>query len=421
MNLKTFGLLLQFTVCLFQTFINGQQYKECGGKPADIMFALDSSASIPFKDFQKEINFTQNLIKIFDIGSDKTRVGLVTFSTTVVPVLRVGEFETKAEILEKTNGIQFQGGNTNTAEALSYIRQKGFKATDSKDRPKIAIILTDGQSNNVVRTITEAAKAKTDGITVFVIGIGSQVDEQELEAIATKPLSHYMLKIGNFDALDSIKDELAIKACEVVPVTPAPPTEPMMNDDDVLYGEGTCSPAKPMSIAYAVDTSSIGAENAYFVMVLINRIASRLRMDKQQISLSVLTSSCGLQSQDGGLIDHVHDQKSLQNSLDTMTSASFQSILRDMRQKIQSDKGIKVGFIFLSRPLSKEEFHKSELESRRAKFKKIHIFVVGIGSRLDESQAVGLTVEKNHYMHTDSYDTLYELEGPILYRICKLN
>lgn len=52
---------------------------ECGGKPADIMFALDSSASIPFKDFQKEINFTQNLIKIFDIGSDKTRVGLVTF------------------------------------------------------------------------------------------------------------------------------------------------------------------------------------------------------------------------------------------------------------------------------------------------------------------------------------------------------
>lgn len=96
-------------------------------------------------------------------------------STTVVPVLRVGEFETKVDILEKTNGIQFQGGNTNTAEALSYIRQKGFKATESKDRPKIAIILTDGQSNDVVRTITEAAKTKTDGITVFVIGIGSQV------------------------------------------------------------------------------------------------------------------------------------------------------------------------------------------------------------------------------------------------------
>ncbi|CAC5422003.1 COL22A [Mytilus coruscus] len=413
--------LVAFVLCLFQTFIYGQQYKECGGKPADIMFALDSSASIPFKDFQKEINFTQNLIKIFDIGSDKTRVGLVTFSTTVVPVLRVGEFETKAEILEKTKAIQFQGGNTNTAEALSYIRQKGFKSTESVDRPRIAIILTDGQSNDVVRTVTEAAKAKSDGITVFVIGIGSQVDEHELEAIATKPLSTYMLKIGNFDALDSIKDELAIKACEVVPVTPAPPTEPMMNDDEVLYGEGTCSPSKPVSIAYAVDTSSIGAENAYFVMVLINRIASRLRMDKQQISLSVLTSSCGLQTQNGGLIDHVHDQKSLQNSLDAMTSASFQSILRDMRQKIQSDKGLKVGFIFLSRPLSKEEFHKSELESRRAKFKKIHIFVVGIGSRLDESQAVGLTVEKNHYMHTDSYDTLYELEGPILYRICKVN
>lgn len=173
-------------------------------------------------------------------------------------------------------------------------------------------------------------------------------------------------------------------------------------------------------MAYAVDTSSIGAENAYYVMILINRIASRLQMDKQPMSLSVVTSGCGLHSTKHSLVDHVHDQKTLQNGLEAMTTNTFQSLFRDMRQKIQADKKKKVGIIFLNRQLSKDEYHKSELESRRSKFKQIEIFIVGIGSRFDESQATGLTMTKDHYLRADSYDKLYEIEGPLLYRICKV-
>jgi hypothetical protein len=103
-----------------------------------------------------------------------------------------------------------------------------------------------------------------------------------------------------------------------------------------------------------------------------------------------------------------------------MTTNTFQSLFRDMRQKIQADKKKKVGIIFLNRQLSKDEYHKSELESRRSKFKQIEIFIVGIGSRFDESQAVGLTMAKDHYLRADSYHKLYELEGPLLYRICNV-
>lgn len=40
------------------------------------------------------------------------------------------------------------------------------------------------------------------------------MDEKELEAIASRPLSTYMFKIGSFDALDSIKSELALSTCK---------------------------------------------------------------------------------------------------------------------------------------------------------------------------------------------------------------
>ena len=181
-----------------------------------------------------------------------------------------------------------------------------------------------------------------------------------------------------------------------------------------------CHPLKPVSLAYAVDTSSMGAENAYYVLNLINRIASGLQMDKQQMSLSVVTSGCGLNSTEHALVDHVHDQKTLQNGLESMTTNTFQSLFRDMRQKIQADKKKKVGIIFLNRQLSEDEYHKSELESRRSKFKQIEIFIVGIGSRFDESQAVGLTMAKDHYLRAESYHKVYELEGPLLYKICNV-
>ena len=80
--------------------------------------------------------------------------------------------------MDKIKNVEFLGGNTNTGEALNYIREKAFpnnKAPYDSTKPRIAIILTDGQSNDVHRTMAEASKAKSEGIALFVIGIGKQV------------------------------------------------------------------------------------------------------------------------------------------------------------------------------------------------------------------------------------------------------
>lgn len=76
--------------------------------------------------------------------------------------------------MDNIEKVEFLGGNTNTGGALAYIRTKAFP-TKQADRPKIAIVLTDGQSNRVDITVKQAKAAKAEGITIFVIGIGSQV------------------------------------------------------------------------------------------------------------------------------------------------------------------------------------------------------------------------------------------------------
>ena len=89
--------------------------------------------------------------------------------------------------------------------------------TYSGDRPNIpnlAIVLTDGNSNNPALTKTEAEKLRKAGTTVLAIGIGSGISKAELNSIATDPDSTHVFTADNFDALKTLKALLATKACE---------------------------------------------------------------------------------------------------------------------------------------------------------------------------------------------------------------
>lgn len=53
-----------------------------------------------------------------------------------------------------------------------------------------------------------------EGVVVFAVGIGSQTNKDELEAIASSPTENYLFEVGNYDLLKIVKEKLAVKACE---------------------------------------------------------------------------------------------------------------------------------------------------------------------------------------------------------------
>lgn len=80
--------------------------------------------------------------------------------------------------------------------------------------PNIAIVVTDGQSQNPTQTAAEAKLARDAGINMLAIGVGSGAKAAELNAIATDPDSTHVFQADNFDALNSLKALLSNKACE---------------------------------------------------------------------------------------------------------------------------------------------------------------------------------------------------------------
>ena len=84
---------------------------------------------------------------------------------------------------------------------------------DDPEVTQVAIIITDGRSDNTSLTAVEAQKAHDQGIHIFAIGVGDYVDVAELERIASRPIDQYVHRVRSYEGLDSIKELLAIQTC----------------------------------------------------------------------------------------------------------------------------------------------------------------------------------------------------------------
>ena len=72
--------------------------KGCGGKPADVVFALDSSSSIWGPDFDTQLRFIQDIVGVFDISPETTHVGLLTFGSVPENHFQLDKFLTEEDV-----------------------------------------------------------------------------------------------------------------------------------------------------------------------------------------------------------------------------------------------------------------------------------------------------------------------------------
>lgn len=99
----------------------------------DLTFVIDSSGSISPSDFQKIIIFMENIVNNLEIGENKTRVGIINYSNTVIPVAKLNSIFSKSILLETIRGIRRIGSLTYTGEALQEAKNFYNKENGARD------------------------------------------------------------------------------------------------------------------------------------------------------------------------------------------------------------------------------------------------------------------------------------------------
>ncbi|XP_024152990.1 collagen alpha-1(XII) chain isoform X2 [Oryzias melastigma] len=182
---------------------------------ADLVFLVDGSWSVGRENFKHIRSFIGSLAGAFDIGEDKTRVAVVQYSTDTRTEFPLTRYTRRGDLLQAINSLPYKGGNTMTGDALDYLIKNIFTeaAGSRKGFPKVAMIITDGKSQDPVEEY--ARRLRNIGVEIFVLGIKG-ADEDELREIASTPHAKHVYNVPNFDLIQEVQKSIITEVCSGV-------------------------------------------------------------------------------------------------------------------------------------------------------------------------------------------------------------
>nr|XP_014343031.1 PREDICTED: collagen alpha-6(VI) chain-like [Latimeria chalumnae] len=239
---------------------------------ADIVFLVDGSSSVGINNFQEVRSFLYTLVESLDVRRDQVRIGLAQYNNEPYKEFLLNEYTTKIDILEEINKFPYRAGGTYTGKALDFVRREYFTESAGsraqQNIPQILVVITDGESTDEVHTPAE--ELRQNGITVYVVGIGTHGYE-ELREIANRPSEKFLFNIDNFSVLQDLTTNLLKTMCYVV--------ETQIQAISPIYAD----------VIFLVDSSSnMGAVAFQQIKYFITRIVNRLDVgiDRYRIGLA---------------------------------------------------------------------------------------------------------------------------------------
>ncbi|XP_067393130.1 von Willebrand factor A domain-containing protein 2 [Emydura macquarii macquarii] len=186
-------------------------HQGCQSQSLDLVFALDASAGVGRENFRWLRNFVSSSSLQFSINRDVTQIGLVVYGSRARTAFALDAHVTSSALLQAINQAPFLGGSASTGRALLHVHddvmtvQKGARPGVSK----AVVVITEGSGTE--DTIVPAQQLRSNGVSVFVVGIGS-VRRDTLLRIAGSP--NYLIHVSSYEDLRNYKDFITERICE---------------------------------------------------------------------------------------------------------------------------------------------------------------------------------------------------------------
>ncbi|XP_004407442.1 PREDICTED: von Willebrand factor A domain-containing protein 1 isoform X1 [Odobenus rosmarus divergens] len=172
----------------------------------DLLFLLDSSASVSHYEFSRVREFVGQLVGLLPLGPGALRASLVHVGSRPYTEFPFGQHSSGEAVQDAVRAAAQRMGDTNTGLALAYAKEQLFAevAGARPGVPKVLVWVTDGGSSDPVGPPMQ--ELKDLGVTVFIVSTG-RGNLLELSAAASAPAEKH-LHFVDVDDLHIIAQEL---------------------------------------------------------------------------------------------------------------------------------------------------------------------------------------------------------------------
>ena len=182
---------------------------------------LDSSGSVKPADFRLGLEFIIEVCEYFSIEYPHgTRVALIRYSSLPTIIFRFNTFVKKEDLLNAIRETPYQKGSTRTDLALIMAHEVLFGNSNNGVRakefgvPRVLVLLTDGRSTSGIEAVVNSSKLlRQEGVSVFAIGIGKNINKQELNIIASEPAADHVACPKTFAEINNMVEKMREASC----------------------------------------------------------------------------------------------------------------------------------------------------------------------------------------------------------------
>ncbi|XP_058291737.1 von Willebrand factor A domain-containing protein 2 [Hylobates moloch] len=149
----------------------------CRTQALDLVFMLDTSASVGPENFAQMQSFVRSCALQFEVNPDVTQVGLVVYGSQVQTAFGLDTKPTQAALLRAISQAPYLGGVGSAGTALLHIYDKVMTVQRGARPgvPKAVVVLTGGRGTE--DAAVPAQKLRNNGISVLVVGVGPVLSE----------------------------------------------------------------------------------------------------------------------------------------------------------------------------------------------------------------------------------------------------
>ncbi|XP_059801360.1 collagen alpha-6(VI) chain-like isoform X1 [Hypanus sabinus] len=364
---------------------------------ADIYFLMDGSGKLSSEDLKDIKDFMIEIVRVFKIGKDKVRVGVVQYGYNAQTEFDITKYTTQKEVIAAINKIRLTGGEYSMGgQALTYMKTL-FNAADQSRKNRVRrflITITDGKSQDEVSRA--AAELRQRGVDVYAVGV-EHAERSELLQISGEIERVFYTK--NYDALTEIKHAVLRDMCS----------------------KEACSKLEVADIIFLID----GSRSIYFLdfnkmIAFIETLINRTEVGQSRVQIGVIQFST--QTRLEFQLNQYHDKKNLLKALrdiqqlneETSTGRALKFTIKYFESRYGGRPGERQYLIVITDGQAQDEVY---TPAKAVREKGINIFAIGIFGA-NNSQLVDIAGSQDKVYHAENFDALKDLDKLISFEVC---
>ncbi|KAF7247757.1 Collagen alpha-6(VI) chain [Varanus komodoensis] len=362
---------------------------------ADIYFLIDGSSSLDYFDFADLKRFLKDVVKLFAIGPNKVRFGVVQYGQTNELEFGLEEYGKKGDILKAIDNIRQLGGSPHTGAALAFIQSLLRRSQEQHLRsvPCHLIVLTDQGSEDHVEAPVKWLK--NEMVNMYAVGV-RHANESQIYEIATSKDQAYF--VSDFASLKYIKNEVVQGICAAE----------------------ACK-EKKADILFLVESShNIGPENFVKMKNFMSELVIKSDIGPDHVQVGVVQFShrnkeefqLNQYSTKSDIIDAI-GRMSLMGQ-NTLTGAALQSVSGYFKLAKGARPYVKKVLILITDGKAQDEVKKS---AKALRDESVIIYSVGMFNA-NKTQLAEISGKPEMVFYVEDFDVLKYLESQILFGIC---